>query len=382
MKGLPFFVVFLFSSNLLGANPPKPCSAQIETIKSSISASKPMKDLTDIGLYLQNITKIPLLSPEKEVELFQDLGAAEIRLFALLLSAKASKEIFQKYLDLLKRDKTYQNRALRNHTDQSFKDLELQLKNLVRKSFLNLNLDDRVKYLKDFNWSRAALNKDFLKNMITNRAVPLELLKDLSHESQKAIQEQVEVLYKTRDKIYTANLLLAISNAKRFKGVFLNYNVPFMDVISAANLGIDVAIDRFELQKGFKFSTAATPWIKNAIHDFLKIFKKNPKNTSLNTPINGGSIEFGDLIEGHNNDNPKQIFYQSHLLRDIQLLLQKIGEREREIIERRFGLNGYEPHGFNQIAPHLGVSKQRVQQLYFEAMELLRWEGTKQGLDP
>lgn len=235
-----------------------------------------------------------------------------------------------------------------------------------------------------------------------------------------------------RKRMIQSNLRLVINIAKRY----MRLGTPFLDLIEEGNLGLMKAVDKFNPYKGFRFSTYAAWWIKQGITRSIseqgkmirvpvymneKITKwrktkeqlsqklkripsdeaiakrlKIPKDkieqinfwmatstSSLDAPIGEDSEgKVSDLVENETSIQPDSEI--EHLLdkERVDNLLEIMSEREREILDMRFGLADKRPHTLAEVAKKLGVSRERIRQIEETALRKIRKfvEGTKTEL--
>ena len=224
-----------------------------------------------------------------------------------------------------------------------------------------------------------------------------------------------------RSHMIRANLRLVVKIAQDYS----NYGMPVTDLISEGNIGLMKAVERFDPDKGGKLSTYAAWWIKQSIkralanqsktirlpvHMVDKIAKmrristmltevmgREPTDeelsdeigvprrklamlrqashrpTSLDSPINEGeSTEFGEVISDERAVNPLDSLSDKNLHGELDGLLSLLDERERRIIDERFGLNGRKALTLEEVGREFGVTRERIRQLQNTALTKMR----------
>ncbi|MCW5873655.1 MAG: sigma-70 family RNA polymerase sigma factor [Anaerolineales bacterium] len=269
----------------------------------------------------------------------------------------------------------------------------------------------------------AAEEVDLAKKMERGNKARLQLAKKgLSAAKRAELQEAVQVGWDARQHIILANSRLVISIAKKN----MNRGLPLIDLIQEGNIGLMRAAKKFDYRLGFKFSTYATWWIRQAItraisnksrtiripaHMGDKIAKMmRMKNTlkqelkreatlaelaealevspdeielittagyqphSLETPI--GSDEdsvLGELIEDETSPSPEESTAQSLLEEDLARTIDEtLPLREARILRLRFGLDDGKVHSLSDVGRKLGVTRERVRQIEAQALRKLR----------
>ncbi len=241
--------------------------------------------------------------------------------------------------------------------------------------------------------------------------------------------------FQARQIMIERNLRLAVSIARHYLG----RGLPLVDLIEEGNLGLMHAIGKFEPDRGFRFSTYASWWIRQAIdraishqarlirlpvhvvrevHQVLRATRTLEANaafegqsggvpiewvaqtvgmsvqhvaelmkyaewpTSLDEPLEHDSIEtFLDLVADTQAQDPVGVTLHHELERYLTLGLDELSEREREVLAGRFGLDDREPETLEILADRLGLTRERIRQIQQEALHKLKRRMLNHGID-
>ena len=262
-------------------------------------------------------------------------------------------------------------------------------------------------------------------------------LQDISRYKLLTHQEEVDLAKRiekgedaARKALIAANLRLVVSIAGRY----LRYGLPMLDLIEEGNLGLIKAVDKYDYTKGFKFSTYATWWIRQAVSRYLanygrtiripvymteniikykqisqarftetgqqpsidevaelmemtpkevtELHKHSQRITSLESAVgNEDGAELGDLIEDNNAIDPLDMV--ARVFRDQKLndLLNKLTDREAEILRFRYGLGSGDPHTLKETGARIGLTRERIRQIEVKALKKLRREISLQKIN-
>jgi RNA polymerase primary sigma factor len=221
-----------------------------------------------------------------------------------------------------------------------------------------------------------------------------------------------------KERMINCNLRLVVHVAKRYRG----HDVPFGDLIQDGVIGLNRAVEKFDYRKGFKFSTYATWWIRQAVqrsvagqsrtirvpthvHERRQTLNRHARKlepqlgrpptpeelakstglalrhveealsvaearASLNSPVGDDDSELGDLFADENAERPDEAAEDALRARAVRDALAELPEREARILELRFGLDG-EPQSLEAIGRELQITRERVRQLEAQAMAKL-----------
>jgi len=224
-----------------------------------------------------------------------------------------------------------------------------------------------------------------------------------------------------KERMITSNLRLVVANAKRYRG----HGVPLGDLIQEGVIGLNRAVEKFDWRKGFKFSTYATWWIRQACQRAIsnqahtiripthvqerqqKLGRSRTKlevelgreptleelaedtgyklehvdealttvdaNISLNRQVGDDGFELGDLFADEQATDPAGAGLAVLRSRRVEAALDRIGETERRVLELRYGFDG-EQYTLESIGRTLGISRERVRQLETQALARLERE--------
>ncbi|MCF2950445.1 RNA polymerase sigma factor RpoS [Paraglaciecola aquimarina] len=234
----------------------------------------------------------------------------------------------------------------------------------------------------------------------------------------------------SRKRMIVSNLRLVVKIARRYN----NRGLALLDLVEEGNLGLIRAVEKFDPERGFRFSTYATWWIRQTIEraimnqtrtirlpihvvkelnvylraarelaqildheptaeeiaealdkpvaDVTKMLRLNERITSVDTPIGGENDKvLLDVIADDNGHGPEEDLQDSDVKGNIIKWLEDLNPKQREVLARRFGLMGYEPSTLEDVGVEIGLTRERVRQIQVEALRRLRDMLGNKGLD-
>ncbi|MDO4551884.1 MAG: sigma-70 family RNA polymerase sigma factor [Planctomycetia bacterium] len=355
---------------------------------------------------------------QQNIITIQNIYECNTQNFPKVMNSQTDREIRKKLWLTMKRKRRKAARLIREIEFRTF---------LVKKALTELrNISEQMTLLQE--QIKLHRNHPDMVDTVTRMRRQLHKLMHQTHESPRTLQRyiekgnQLQMNYElAKRKLSAGNLRLVVSIAKNYK----NRGVSFIDLIQEGNTGLMRAVDKFQYKRGYKFSTYATWWIRQAITRALinqgrtirvpihvvdtmrkvrearqalfqqqereptieetaskvgiryqeasRLMRMNSPLVSLDQPVAGKDFSvYGEFLIDHREDNPLDEIQRDSLRDQINNILYELSYREREIIRLRYGLANGHPCTLEEVGRFFSVTRERVRQIEAKAIRKLQ----------
>ncbi len=405
-----------------------------------------------VRMYLRQMGQIPLLTREEEIRLAKEIEVAEEEFRQSVLDTHAAKNEALNIISQVKKDEINAEDVMninmkmrRGNLLRRLAKIERRLRNASRnRSILSATLQLKLvpsvveeiakkiidsyqvlaKTVRELNKLKGKRKTKKAKSLLRKRRVlerEIGMRYEPLKEKIKTVSLKESKFNKAKKALVAANLRLVVSIAKKYT----NRGLSFLDLIQEGNIGLMKAVDKFEYKRGYKFSTYATWWIRQAItrsiadqsrtiripvhmtetinklirvsrllvqengkepspeeiaHEMKMplekvrgILKIAQEPISLQTPIGDeGDTKFGDFIEDKQAVSPASATAYSMLKEQMGDVLSTLTEREKKVLRLRFGIGDGYPRTLEEVGSIFKVTRERVRQIEAKALRKLR----------
>lgn len=381
-----------------------------------------------VQAYFNSMGDIPILTKDEEVELAKKLQEGK----NIIKETIVTLPIYKKIIEEVEKEEDSESLTDDEKEEEALSRCIIRMENLINE--LN-KAEEKIKEYGSLKELRKKINeiKKSGQSAKEFEAIYKEVygeIKKIEGESGLKIDELKNVwqkIYKakslveeTKNELITRNLRLVVNIAKNYVG----RGLPLLDLIEEGNIGLMKAVDKFKYEKGFKFSTYATWWIRQAITRALidqtktirvpvhmmefynrvtkasreltqqlgrepsneeiaeklgvpvrkveEVFRAIQDPIGLQTPIGDEDTELEDFIGDKTSPSPLAEAERAELSEHIQRILKTLTPKEEKVIKMRFGIGEDRDHTLEEVGRYLSITRERVRQIETKALRKLK----------